>query len=157
MPKRAKTSRSTRAPAKLVALIRAQRQKLAVGAKYYNAANELLDQLIAVWRPDRPVPIGNGQTAVLVDQFADTNKIFKPQACVRYVLEVRDADGKLTRLRDAKKKKAAAAKKQVSGRARGRKLRGKVKSKTPDGQAPAARQRKDTGRASARRSPKART
>jgi prolyl-tRNA synthetase len=91
-------------------MIRDQRQKLAIGSRYYEAANAILDQLILVWKCDRPVPIGNGQTAVLVDQFADTNKIFKPQAIVRYVLEVRDADGKLTRLRDAKKKKAKAAK-----------------------------------------------
>lgn len=110
MPARAKRSRTTRAPAKLVRLIREQRQKLAIGSRYYDAANKILDQLILVWKCDRPVPIGNGQTAVLVDQFADTNKIFKPQAVVRYVLEVRDADGKLTRLRDAKKKKGKAAK-----------------------------------------------
>lgn len=110
MPARAKRSRTTRAPAKLVRLIREQRQKLAIGSRYYDAANKILDQLIPVWKCDRPVPIGNGQTAVLVDQFADTNKIFKPQAVVRYVLEVRDADGKLTRLRDGKKKAKAKPK-----------------------------------------------
>jgi hypothetical protein len=124
MPKKtatkAATPRQLRASPKTAALIAAYRQKLAIGGRYYEQAGQIMDELLAILPPGKPVGIGDGLRAEMVDLFASTNKIFKPQACMRFELRIIDAAGKPVRLRDKKRtaKKKAATK--TSGNARPR-------------------------------------
>lgn len=112
MPKRAardsgrpaSRSRPSKPSAKLIALIKAQRQKRAIGAKMYAAADELLQEIMQQVKPERKVPLGNGLFAVVHDVFADGGRAFKPVFMQRYELQIVDGDGKQTRMRDAAKK-----------------------------------------------------
>lgn len=93
--------RTTAAPRKLVDLIKLQRQKRAIGAKFYQQADELLSEILTLTKPGKRIPMGNGLFAVVVDAFADGGRAFKPVFMQRYELQIVDVDGKQTRIRDA--------------------------------------------------------
>jgi len=105
MAKRASTRPKTRRAPAIVKLVKDCRQKMAIGARYYQSADELLDELRTKVKPDERINLGNGQFGVVVDLFADANKYFKPQAVKRFELRIVDAAGKVVRLRDRKKRK----------------------------------------------------
>jgi len=112
MPTRATAKKAT--PKKLtptqrrVELIKKYRQQAAIGAKYYAKADELFEQLRKKLTPGKRVKIDDDRYAVVVDEFKDQDKVFKPVAMRRYRLDIQDEAGKSVRLRDRKKKKKAA-------------------------------------------------
>jgi len=93
---------------KRIALVKAYRQKLAIGAKFYAQADELLEQILAKMKPGTRVKIGDGLWAVVVDRFEDGNKVWQPVATKRFELQIQDASGKAVRMRDSRRKKKAA-------------------------------------------------
>lgn len=94
--------RQTRREA-LLELVKKYRQKLAIGAACYQAADALLSEIMAKTKVGKRVPIGDGLYAVVVDLFQDADKYFKPIAVKRYELQVQDASGRVVRMRDRKK------------------------------------------------------
>lgn len=93
----------------LVELISLYRKKRAIGAKFYGQADELLQAIAKRLRPGRRVPLVGGVFAVLTDPFeAGGGKAFKPVYLSRYELQIVDADGRETRLRDRNRAKPAA-------------------------------------------------
>lgn len=90
---------------RLHALIKQYRQKLAIGAACYGAADELLTEIRKHLKANRRFPLGDGLYAVLVDLFEDQDKVFKPVAIKRWELQIQDANGSVVRMRDRKRKK----------------------------------------------------
>lgn len=89
---------------RLLDLIKKYRQKLAIGASCYQAADELLQEIMAKAKVGKRVPIGDGLYAVVVDLFEESDKYFKPIAVKRYELQIQDVSGKAVRMRDRKKR-----------------------------------------------------
>ena len=110
MPKRARSDPQLARPGirrkpreALRDLIKQYRQKLAIGVACYQKADELLAQIQAKCPPGKRIPLGDGLYAVIVDLFAETDKVFKPMACKRFELQIQDAGGRVVRMRDRKK------------------------------------------------------
>lgn len=85
-------------------LVRAYRQKLAVGQKYYQQADAFLDEIRTRLACNKRLPMGEGLYAVLVDRFEDVDKVFQPVAMKRFELQIQDSTGKAVRMRDGKRK-----------------------------------------------------
>jgi len=67
-------------PDKLKALFRARDK----GKALYAAADELLDEVLAVLSPGDEVDLGGGKKALVVDNFAKGNKAWKPAGVNRF-------------------------------------------------------------------------
>ena len=116
MPRRASPARQKElfptAPKKstgkqtVLELMKKHRQKLAIGAACYRAADELLQAIMAKSKVGKRVRMGDGLYAVVVDLFDAADKIWKPVAVKRYEVQIQDASGKEVRMRDRKKKAA---------------------------------------------------
>lgn len=76
----------------LVKLIAEHAAKLAEGKKAYEVARELEEQIIPVMRKLRgaDLKLADGRTAVLVDQFAKKNTVWKPAGVQRFVIELQE-------------------------------------------------------------------
>jgi hypothetical protein len=114
MPRRASPARKELCPSApkkstakqtVLELVKKHRQKLAIGAACYKAADELLTQIMAKSKAGKRVRMGDGLYAVVVDLFEAQDKYFKPIAVKRYELQIQDATGKAVRMRDRGRKK----------------------------------------------------
>ena len=74
---------------KVTAYLRA----LAKGKEYYARADALLAELLPELGPGGSVALPNGKRAVLVDNFADKNKAWKPCGINRFDIKVVADDG----------------------------------------------------------------
>ena len=114
MPKRATPSRKQKdvfrkrqTPSeKRLDLIKQYRQRMAIGAKCYAQADDLLNELLAKLKPGKRVKIGDGLWAVVIDRFADSNKVWQPVGVRRFELQLQDAAGQPVRMRDRKRNRA---------------------------------------------------
>ncbi len=108
MPKRAthRSADSSHRGSALQDLIRQHRQKLAIAAACYAAADKLLDGIRKKLKVNRRVAIGNQLYAVLVDLLDDDDRIFKPVIVKRYELQIQDAAGNVVRSKKARSRKA---------------------------------------------------
>ena len=102
MPRRATAPKAKTEKQTVLDLIKAYRQKAAIGAKFYGQADELLEAIRRRLKVGRRLKIGDGMYAVLFDRFEESDKVWQPVALKRYELQIQDAAGKLVRLRDRK-------------------------------------------------------
>jgi hypothetical protein len=54
----------------------------------YAEADRLLEELVKEWPSDNQVDLGDGNIAILVDNFARGNKVWKPCGISRYDIKV---------------------------------------------------------------------
>lgn len=108
--KRKAAKKKTPAPPKTarekrIALVKKFRQHIAIGARYYAKADELMTEIRGKLKPGVRLKLAADQYAVLVDRFEDADTIWKPIPLKRFELQIQNAAGKVVRLRDSRKKK----------------------------------------------------
>jgi hypothetical protein len=86
-------ARKTISPARARSLVTRHLMALDAGKRGYAEADTLLDELLAGNLVDPEIKLPDGRTAVIVDQFAVKNKIWKPCGVARYKLDVREKTG----------------------------------------------------------------
>lgn len=77
----------------LAELIERHAQVLASGKQAYELARELEEPIVELMRAlpaGTEVPLEHGRTAVLVDQFAKKNVVWKPAGVQRFMIELRE-------------------------------------------------------------------
>lgn len=67
------------------------RRARAIGHRYYDRADRLLDLIVQNVKVGEQIPLPRGKIAVLKDNFANANKVFRSHGIPRYELEVTEA------------------------------------------------------------------
>lgn len=79
---------ATPTPPSTADLVRQRMAALDQGKAGYARADALFDQIRDAVSVGESIDLGNGQTAVVVDQFATKNKVWKPCGVSRFDIEV---------------------------------------------------------------------
>lgn len=62
-----------------------------LGKKHYGRADRLLQEIRKELKPGEEIPLPGGKKAVLVDLYADKDKVFRAHGISRFEFEVVDA------------------------------------------------------------------
>lgn len=77
-------------PIELPDLITREQRARALGRKRYAQADRILAVIVQTMCPGQVVKLSPTRTAVLVDRFRDTNKVYRAHGIARYELVVTD-------------------------------------------------------------------
>lgn len=93
MAKKTQTAPAPATPrrdAKLAKLIREMLAERDAGSRHYREAERLLDVIAAKMQVGDQIDLGGGRVAVMVDNFATKNKVWKSVGVARLELEITD-------------------------------------------------------------------
>lgn len=75
----------------VAALIVAHLRAREIGRRHYAKSDRLLEAIVKKISRGKEIPLPGGKKAVLKDNFADANKVFRSHGIARYELEVIEA------------------------------------------------------------------